>query len=200
MPHADSSLVPSGLSKSQFWEHLHGQVVSLLEGQTSWVSNLSNVSSIVYHSLMAYEKFSMTDTGPVVNWCGFYLDSCLFPPNSKLPTDATEDGPKTLLLGPFCGKPACQFIRVKEGGGVCADGYHFRETLVVPDVDAYPGHIACDGDTRSEIVLPMKLPGNSGDIILGVMDLDSVVLAAFADEDAKGLQRIVDTTVAMSKW
>ena len=128
------------------------------------------------------------------------MDSCLFPPNSTQPTNATENESKTLLLGPFCGKPACQFIRAKKGGGVCADAYRSRETLVVPDVEAYPGHIACDGDTRSEIVLPMKLKGESEDIILGVMDLDSVVLAAFGDEDAKGLQRIVDTTVAMSKW
>jgi L-methionine (R)-S-oxide reductase len=111
-----------------------------------------------------------------------------------------------LLLGPFCGKPACQYIEAKNGGGVCSNSYLARKPLVVPDVEAYPGHIACDGDTRSEIVLPMKLrrrnpdTGEDEEIMLGVMDLDSTVLGAFDDEDTKGLERIVQTVVLSCTW
>ena len=136
---------------------------------------------------------------------GFYIDSCLFPPSSSEPR-TNQDPLRTLLLGPFCGKPACQLIRAKKGGGVCADAYLSRGTLVVPDVEAYPGHIACDGDTKSEIVIPMKmqmaklLAHESEEVVLGVMDLDSIVLGAFDREDVEGLERIVKTLIASCKW
>lgn len=76
----------------------------------------------------------------------------------------------------------------------------------MPDVDSYPGHIACDGDTRSEIVVPMKLQrkdletGEDEEVVLGVMDLDSTALGAFDEEDIKGLERIVQTLVQSCKW
>ncbi|KAG8751214.1 hypothetical protein FRC14_008078 [Serendipita sp. 396] len=205
MPHADSSDIPEYIkSKKEFWEYLHVQVAALLDGQDSWVTNLSNVSSVVYHSLMGFEGFGMAKTGPTVNWCGFYLDSCLFPPSSS--RLSSTDSPRILLLGPFCGKPACQYIRAQKGGGVCADAYLSKKPLVVPNVEAYPGHIACDGSTLSEIVLPMKHKVKISDdkdveeVVLGVMDLDSVTLAAFDEEDVSGLERIVETTVSSCKW
>jgi L-methionine (R)-S-oxide reductase len=171
---------------------------------------------------MEFQAFGARDGLPVVNWCGksfkpelalivsseigFYLDSCLFPPNSSHPSALQDDTSRILLLGPFCGKPACQYIKAKKGGGVCSDSYLARKSLVVPDVEAYPGHIACDGNTRSEIVLPMKLRRRNPDtaedeeIVLGVMDLDSTVLSAFDDEDTKGLERIVQTVVLSCTW
>ncbi|KAG8833764.1 E2 SUMO-conjugating protein ubc9 [Serendipita sp. 399] len=203
MPHADSSDIPEYVKdKKEFWEYLHAQITGLLDGQDSWVTNLANVSSVVYHSLMGFEGFGVTKTGPTVNWCGFYLDSCLFPPFSRRPSNdaGSDDALRILLLGPFCGKPACQYIRARQGGGVCADAYISKKPLVVPDVEAYPGHIACDGSTLSEIVLPMRLkverPGSKDieEVVLGVMDLDSVVLSAFDEEDVRGLERIVETT------
>lgn len=174
---------------------------------------------------MAFRQFGLNEGAPVVNWCGmypqslehhirtkfalhtgFYLDSCLFPPKSTQPSSSHEDTTKVLLLGPFCGKPACQYIRAKTGGGVCADAYLSREVLVVPDVESYPGHIACDGSTRSEVVLPMKLKrkiegtDEMEDIVLGVMDLDSIVPVAFDDDDKQGLMAIVTTLVEACDW
>jgi L-methionine (R)-S-oxide reductase len=141
----------------------------------------------------------------LIRFIGFYLDSCLFPPGSTQPT-TTHDPSRILSLGPFCGKPACQRILTKKGGGVCADAYLAKETLVVPNVDAYPGHIACDGDTKSEIVIPMKmgrinaLTYETEEVILGVMDLDSILHDAFDADDVEGLERIVKTLVISCKW
>lgn len=81
--------------------------------------------------------------------------------------------------------------------GVCADAYLKSQTLLVPDVDAYPGHIACDGDTKSEIVCPLILPGG---ITIGVLDLDCLALDGFTDEDKVGLTRIAELVVAACDW
>jgi len=122
---------------------------------------------------------------------GFYLDERLFP-NTK----AKELS--VLLLGPFCGKPACQFITVKQGKakGVCAGAFVKQETLLVPDVEAYPGHIACDGDTKSEIVIPLISDGRA----LGVLDLDCLALGGFDEEDKLGLEKIGDLVVKACEW
>ncbi len=103
-----------------------------------------------------------------INWAGFYL----------------YDG-KQLILGPFGGKPACTTIAI--GSGVCGTSAIQKRTIVVPDVEAFPGHIACDGDSRSEIVIP--LTGTDGNL-LGVLDIDSPILNRFSEEDVKGLERI----------
>lgn len=208
MPHADSSLLPDYVkTKRDFWEHVNLQANGLMNDSLSWVTNLANVSSLVYHSLMDFDRFGLQERSPrpIVNWCGFYIDSCLFPPNSTLPT-GVEDPNRILTLGPFCGRPACQLIKAKKGGGVCADAYLSRETLVVRDVDAYPGHIACDGDTKSEIVIPIKIQIQDKDtqrteeIVLGVMDLDSIVLGAFDEEDVNGLEQLVKSVSVSCKW
>lgn len=103
------------------------------------------------------------DQLPDINWAGFYLE---------------KDG--QLVLGPFQGKPAC--TRIPLGKGVCGTAAARGETLVVQDVHQFPGHIACDPQSRSEIVLPMK--GSPS----GVLDIDSPVLSRFDQEDARGLQ------------
>lgn len=99
-----------------------------------------------------------------LNWAGFYL----------------FDGTK-LRLGPFVGKPACMEIRV--GHGVCGTAFAQRKALIVADVDQFPGHIACDSASRSELVLPFLVSGEC----LGVFDMDSPSLARFREEDRQGV-------------
>lgn len=106
---------------------------------------------------------------PGLNWAGFYF--------------MRGDG---LVLGPFQGKVAC--IRIALGRGVCGTAAQRRETIVVPDVEQFPGHIACDHASRSEIVVPLVKDGR----LLGVLDLDSPNLARFDAEDASGLQAAVE--------
>jgi L-methionine (R)-S-oxide reductase len=107
-----------------------------------------------------------------------------------------------LLLGPFCGRPACQFIIVspQRSKGVCADSFTRQEVVLVKDVEAYPGHIACDGDTRSEIVCPLILESDGRRVILGVLDLDCLALAGFDEEDKFGLSKIAHLLATASDW
>ncbi len=102
-----------------------------------------------------------------VNWAGFYFNRA-----------------GTLVLGPFQGKPAC--VRIPFGRGVCGAAAVRRETLVVPDVHAFPGHIACDDASRSEIVVPLV----RGRDLLGVLDVDSPDLDRFDDDDRSTLERV----------
>lgn len=114
---------------------------------------------------------------PALNWAGFYL----------------AQG-ETLVLGPFQGKVAC--VRIPFGRGVCGTCAASGQVQIVPDVEAFPGHIACDSASRSELVLPLK----AGDKFLGVLDLDSPELARFDEIDAQGLTRMVATLVAGTDW
>ena len=104
---------------------------------------------------------------PAINWCGFYL------------FDGVE-----LVVGPFQGKPAC--VRIALGKGVCGTAAATRETQVVRDVYEFPGHIACDAASRSEIVVPLF----EGNRLLGVWDVDSPEVARFDEEDRVGMQRL----------
>lgn len=105
---------------------------------------------------------------PDLNWVGFYF---------------LKDG--ELLVGPFQGKPAC--VHIALGKGVCGTAAQTRETQVVPDVNRFPGHIFCDGDSLSELVVPLvKRDGT----LLGVLDLDSPKLARFDQEDKRGLEAL----------
>ncbi|PPQ74749.1 hypothetical protein CVT24_003856 [Panaeolus cyanescens] len=204
MPHADSSLVPSSIqTKAEFWDHVYTQLEGLFEGQRYWVSNLANASSLIYNSLLAFEKYFGRSDDKAVNWCGFYIHSRFFPaPSLSLSSSADPLDQDRLLLGPFCGKPACQFIQVAPGRvrGVCGDAYTKRQTVLVEDVDAYPGHIACDGETKSEIVIPLILETNGEPHALGVLDLDCLALKGFDDEDKKGLEKIANLIVHASNW
>lgn len=103
-----------------------------------------------------------------INWAGFYL---------------LEEN--SLVLGPFQGKPAC--IEIPLGRGVCGTAALRDETLLVPNVHDFPGHIACDGASNSEIVIPIH---NSGAVI-GVLDIDSPVFDRFTEEDKAGLEAFV---------
>lgn len=104
-----------------------------------------------------------------INWAGFYL---------------MEDG--RLVLGPFQGKPAC--IEIAVGRGVCGTAAQRGVTLVVPDVHRFPGHIACDGASNSEIVVPLVRNGE----VLGVLDIDSPVFDRFSEDDRTGLEKFAE--------
>lgn len=90
-----------------------------------------------------------------------------------------------LVLGPFQGKPAC--VRIKFGQGVCGAGAAKRETVIVPNVHEFPGHIACDAASNSEIVVPLL----KGSKLIGVLDIDSPVVSRFDQDDAAGLEQLV---------
>jgi L-methionine (R)-S-oxide reductase len=102
-----------------------------------------------------------------LNWAGFYL---------------LKDG--QLVLGPFQGRPAC--VRIAMGKGVCGTAAAQRTTLIVADVNEFPGHIACDVASKSEIVLPLVKDGR----LIGVLDIDSPVFSRFDAEDQKGLEAL----------
>jgi L-methionine (R)-S-oxide reductase len=119
----------------------------------------------------------LAETLERVNWCGFYL---------------MRGG--ELVLGPFQGKPAC--VRIALGKGVCGTAAQRRQTLVVPDVNAFPGHIACDAASRSEIVVPIVYGG----ALRGVLDVDAPETERFDDEDRTGLERFVNVLTPRIAW
>ena len=136
-------------------EAIYAQACALIEDETHLLANLSNLAALLYDALGD------------VNWTGFYL------------LDGGE-----LVLGPFCGKPAC--IRIKPGRGVCGTALAQERTQLVPDVHAFPGHIACDGASRSELVVPLRLDGR----VVGVIDLDSPTPARFTEIERDLIERI----------
>jgi L-methionine (R)-S-oxide reductase len=112
---------------------------------------------------------------PDLNWAGFYLSKG-----------------DELVVGPFQGKPAC--VRIAMGQGVCGTAAQQRQTILVDNVHDFPGHIACDSASNSEIVVPLI----KHERLLGVLDLDSPLFARFDDEDARGLNELTKTFIAMS--
>jgi GAF domain-containing protein len=130
-----------------------------LRSLTDGVSHL--ISNLSNSSALIFERISR------LNWAGFYLP---------------EGG--TLVLGPFQGKPAC--IEIPFGRGVCGTAAKELRTIVVPDVHCFPGHIACDSDSLSEIVVPLVRDG----ILLGVLDIDSPEKNRFSDDDKEGIEEL----------
>lgn len=117
------------------------------------------------------------NTLPGLNWAGFYR---------------WKDG--QLVLGPFQGKPAC--VRIPYRKGVCGTAAQTRQTVLVPDVHAFEGHIACDAASRSEIVVPVIQNGT----LWGVLDIDSPLLARFNETDRKYLEELVQIFVSASRF
>ncbi len=128
------------------YRNLERELRALIDGEKNLVANLANLSSWIFH---AY---------PGLNWSGFYL---------------WNEADQELVLGPFQGRPAC--LRIKAGKGVCGTAFAQRKTIRVDDVHAFPGHIACDSASRSELVVPLLKAGK----VYGVLDLDSPKLAGF---------------------
>jgi L-methionine (R)-S-oxide reductase len=148
--------------KPRAYAELESSLRALLSGEPDMVACAANMAALLFWSL------------PQLNWAGFYL---------------VEPRSGDLVLGPFQGKPAC--VRIAVGKGVCGTAAARRETIVVADVHAFPGHIACDSASNSELVVPIL----DGDRLLGVLDLDSPVHARFDDADARGLEALVKVFV-----
>lgn len=141
------------------------QVKALIHDEPNRIANLANAASLLRQFL--------TD----VNWVGFYL------------VDKTQEK-EELVLGPFQGLPAC--VRIPLGKGVCGTSAQLRETMLVPDVHAFPGHIACDAASQSEIVVPIV----HGDELIGVLDIDSPSLKRFDELDQRYLEQFVQALAA----
>ena len=133
---------------------------SMLKGMVEGESDL--IANTANFSALVFNSM------PDLNWAGFYLH---------------KQG--ELVLGPFQGKPAC--IRIKPGRGVCGTALATATTQLVPDVHAFPGHIACDAASRSELVVPVFSKGQ----VIGVFDLDSPLPNRFDQADADGIQSLV---------
>ena len=132
------------------------QAQALTDGICHPIANLSNFAALLWQGLED------------INWCGFYL---------------LHRG--ALMLGPFCGLPAC--IRIPLGRGVCGTAAALDEVQLVDDVHAFPGHIACDSASNSELVIPIHADGR----VIGVLDIDSPTIGRFSKTDQESLLKLV---------
>lgn len=142
------------------------QIVSLAEVDAHWLPVLSNAAALLWDAL------------DDINWAGFYLVD---------PATVTGEGSSTpeLRLGPFQGKVAC--VRIPFGRGVCGTAAATKTSQLVEDVHQFPGHIACDSASNSEVVVPIFKDGQ----VVGVLDIDSPNVARFTQEDLAGLEQVV---------
>jgi L-methionine (R)-S-oxide reductase len=152
--------------KPEFYRELGSQLHALLSGESDPVANAANTSALIFQML------------PDLNWAGFYF------------LHTREE----LLLGPFQGKPAC--VRIAVGRGVCGTAVEKAQSIVVEDVHAFPGHIACDAASRSELVVPLFRDGQ----VFGVIDLDSPSPGRFDAADREGVELLAATYVSASSW
>jgi GAF domain-containing protein len=150
-------------AKAERYAVLAQEVAAVLKGEPNPTARMATVAAMLAQT---FDHFF---------WTGFYL--------------VDPGKPEELVVGPYQGTLGC--LRIAFGRGVCGMAAAQRRTLVVPDVEAFPGHIACDSRSRSEIVVPVL--GADGRL-LGVFDVDSTELAAFDETDAAGLERILRQT------
>lgn len=152
--------------KAELYADLVSAARALTDGESDGVANMANVAALLWQFL------------PRLNWAGFYRT---VGPDELVPDQLVPD---QLVLGPFIGKPAC--IRIPFGQGVCGTAASSGTTQLVPDVHAFPGHIACDADSRSELVVPVLRAGR----VIAVIDLDSPEPARFDADDAAGVEAL----------
>ena len=151
----------AGAKPEDLYRQLNDAVDAITTDEPDGVANMANVASLLWEFL------------PDLNWAGFYRVG-----------PAKKDGARELVLGPFVGRPAC--IRIPIGQGVCGAAAASGETQLVADVHAFPGHIACDAASRSELVVPILRNGE----VVAVIDLDSPSPARFASADASGVEAL----------
>ena len=152
--------------KEEKYKMLVSQIKSLIEGETDMVAVMSNVAAAIHLEMKFW-------------WTGFYRvvdNDCVPHSNHEV---------RELVLGPFQGPVAC--MHIPYGRGVCGTAWQRAETIVVPDVEQFPGHIACSSASRSEIVVPVF---NAAGQVTAVLDIDSERLATFDDIDRKYLEEI----------
>lgn len=150
----------SAASKEELYQQLLPQIYSVVADEPNSIANMANCVAALKQSF------------PYYSWVGFYL---------------YDHKTQELVLGPFQGKIAC--TRIAVGKGVCGTSFQQQETIIVPDVHQFPGHIFCDGDSKSEIVIPVI---NNGSII-GVLDVDSYEFNSFDGTDRKYLEQLINT-------
>ena len=146
--------------KEPKYELMLKEAAALLDGEDDPIANMANLAALIHETMGFW-------------WTGFYI------------VRKGTDGTGQLVLGPFQGPIAC--TRIALGRGVCGTSWQRRETIVVPDVEKFPGHIACSSESRSEIVVPVF----SENKVTAVLDIDSRYLNTFDDTDARYLERIV---------
>ena len=157
----DVMQLPPG--KAERYAELAEEIAAVLDGEESGLVRMATVAAMLAQS---FEHFF---------WTGFYL--------------VDPNRPDQLLVGPYQGTLGC--LRIPFGQGVCGAAAAQGATQIVPDVEAFPGHIACDARSRSEIVVPVFGQGRR---LLGVLDVDSTELAAFDETDALWLERLLAQT------
>lgn len=150
--------IPTGLPKTEVYAALLPQLHALVEGENDTIANLANIVAALKEAFGFF-------------WIGFYFVK-------------QENDQEVLVLGPFQGPVAC--TRIGFGKGVCGAAWKERKTFVVPDVDQFPGHIACSSLSRSEIVVPVFVNQK----VVGVLDIDSTELSTFDQDDAKALEEV----------
>jgi len=148
------------LSKEEKYNLLLPQINALIEDEKNFIANIANITSVL--------KYTFDN----LLWVGFYF------------TD--RNNPDELVLGPFQGRVAC--TRIAVGKGVCGTSAKKRETIIVDDVDKFPGHIVCDSLSKSEIVVPI-IKNNT---VSGVLDIDSDVLNNFDETDKIHLEKLIN--------
>lgn len=155
---------PQG-SKEEIYQVIHKQIEALVEGECDLIANMANVAAILHNSFDFW-------------WTGFYRVL----PKSSQNGQVVED---ELVLGPFQGPVACMHIGY--GKGVCGSSWKEKRTLLVSDVELFPGHIACSSLSKSEVVVPIF----RGEEVIAVLDIDSDKLATFDQTDKYWLEKIV---------
>jgi len=143
-------------NKAERYDLMISQIRALTDGVSHPIANLANTAALLWQGM------------PDINWCGFYL---------------MDHG--ALMLGPFCGLPAC--IRIPLGRGVCGTAAAKDEVQLVYDVHQFPGHIACDSASNSEIVIPLHFDSK----VIGVLDIDSPMIGRFDETDREKLLEVV---------
>jgi L-methionine (R)-S-oxide reductase len=156
---------PRGTDRSDrpYHEVCRRELVALLEGEEDLIARMSTVAAVLFTYV------------PRVSFCGFYRDR----------------GDGTLVVGPYQGPVGC--LRIEPGRGVCGRAAAEGRSVVVPDVQRFPGHIACDPASRSELVVPVR---DAAGKLIGVLDLDSREPAAFDEEDRRALESLLDLLFA----
>jgi L-methionine (R)-S-oxide reductase len=148
----------SASTKEELYGQLIPQIISVIVDESNPIANMANIAGALKQTFSQY------------SWVGFYL------------FDKTKN---ELVLGPFQGKIAC--TRISIGKGVCGTSYQKNETIIVPDVNQFPGHIFCDGDSKSEIVVPISYHNR----LIGVLDVDSHEYNSFDEIDKKYLEQLI---------
>ena len=147
------------ITKEERYESLITEIESLISGENNFIANVSNITSVLNGS---FDEFS---------WVGFYF--------------LGNENKGELILGPFQGKTAC--TRISKGKGVCGQAVNRKQTIIVEDVNEFPGHISCDSESKSEIVVPIIKNGS----VKGVLDIDSYEYSAFNETDKAYLEDLI---------